>query len=123
MIPRYPLEIVHKATNRFRFQVTRAGVVEDLSTWSNLWCGVKRTNSMDDTALIYEYVLFAGVEVTDAVNGMVEVTFAASDGSVLTEGIRHNLVGDVGGTDGDFNTWQLFTLAITAYPRTRRSSF
>jgi hypothetical protein len=123
MIPRYSLELTHKAQNQFRFNVTRAGIAEDLSTWSNLWFAAKRRATDPDDRVIFEKVLFAGVEIIDAPTGLVEVTLEPTDGDDLTEGSRYNLHGDVGGTDGDLKVWQLFTLAITLYPRIRRSSF
>ena len=84
---------------------------------------VKRRFTDADEDSIYHKVLFDGVEVIDAPAGVGEVTLGVTDGDLLEEGERHNLVGDITGTDGDFETHQLLTLAITTYPRVKRANF
>ena len=121
--PHASLEFTHRATKRFRFVVTRNAVVEDISGWSNFSFMVKRRFTDADEDSIYHKVLFDGVEVIDAPAGVGEVTLGVTDGDLLEEGERHNLVGDITGTDGDFETHQLLTLAITTYPRVKRANF
>lgn len=122
-IPRYALSFTKGRHKRFRFQVTRAGVVEDLTNWPNLWFGMKYRYADADADLVFEYVLFAGVEVIDAEDGIAEVLMDPADAPDLDLTTRESFEGDVGGIDGDLERHQLMTLAITGYPVVRQSFF
>lgn len=126
MIPSYSLEFTHRATKKVRFQVrlgSETGTVVDISGWGTIAFMAKRRPTDADTDAIYEKVLFAGVEVIDAEEGMIEVTIDPADGDLLEQGLRHNLFGEIMGIDADLNVYQLNTLAVSAYPRVRRANF
>ena len=122
-VPHYDVEIPIATTYKFRFEVSRNGVAEDLTTWSNLWFAAKRNPLDEDAAAVLLYVLFAGVERVFGEPSLAEVTILPNEWTALDDGVRHSLVADVGGIDGDLNVYQIMTLGITVVPRIRRSNF
>lgn len=122
--PRASVELVKGTTNVFRVGVTLGedGAAIDLTGWSNFWCAAKRRHTDADADVIFLKVYFDGVEVIDAEEGIIEVTILPADLAALNEGTRENFAGSVGGLDADLNAHELLTLAITAYPRVRRSN-
>lgn len=125
MIPHATIEMAQGATKAFRIQATlgEGGSAVDLSDWGSLsFMAKRRYTDADDDALIHK-VLFDGVEIIDAVDGTVEITIAAADTDALAEGIRHTLIADVTGVDGDLNPHQLMTITLLLYPRVKRADF
>ena len=121
-IPHDFMSLVKGRAASFRVSITRGGLAEDVSTWSNFWFGAKRNSADPDADLIFEKVYFAGVEVITPAEGLIEVTIDTADWSELPASGRDNLLGMVGGTDGDFKNWEVLALTITTFPPVRRST-
>lgn len=124
--PRYSLELIKGTTHRFRFEVRMndaSGALQDLTGWSFWAFTVKRRTTDDDLDAIFNLGQFAGIEIIDAEAGLVEVTIGPEEESVLAEGRRHNLYGEVRADNADFDRFVLMTFQISVYPRIRQSAF
>jgi hypothetical protein len=123
--PHYTMEMACGAAKTFRVAAklgSVTGAAIDLTDWGSLSFMAKRRYTDDDDDAIIHKVLFDGVEVIDAEEGLMEIGILAEDTDDLTEGIRYTLIADVTGVDADLKPHQLLTITLLLYPRVKRAN-